>query len=68
MEPLTISPTHFPTPDGNHSKRTFVELSNRGNTRIDSVGTIKLSDDLTIKYVLYVSEFQVNLLSIIKLT
>ena len=58
----------FPTPDGNHPKHTFVELPNGGKTRIDLAGTIKLSDDLTIKDVLYVPEFQVNLLFINKFT
>ena len=57
----------FPTPNGKHPKHTFVELPNGGKIRIDSVGTMKLSDDLIIKYVFYVPEFKVNLLSINKL-
>ena len=57
-----------PTPDGNRPKHNFVELPNGEKTRIDSVGTIKLSDSLTIKDVLHVPDFQVNLLSISKLT
>ena len=57
-----------PTPDGNQPKHTFVELPNGGKSRTDLVGTIKLSHSLTLKDVLCVPEFQVNLLSISKLT
>ena len=57
-----------PTPNGKCSKYTFVELPNGGKTKIDLVGIMKLSNDLILKYVLYVLEFNVNLLSISKLT
>ena len=46
----------------------FVELLNVGKTNIDSIGSVKLSNDMTLKYVLYVPDFKVNLLSISKLT
>lgn len=60
--------TTFPTCHGKHSKHIFVELPIRGKNRIDSVGTMKVSDDLTIKDVHYVPKVKVNLLSINHLT
>ena len=46
----------------------FVELPNSGKAEIKSTRSIKLSPDLLLDGVLHVSKFQVNLLSVSKLT
>ena len=49
-------------------KHTFVELPNGEKTKIDSIGSIKMSNGITLTNVLYFLDFKVNLLSISKLT
>ena len=47
---------------------TYVELPNGEKTQIDSIGSMKISNNILLKDVFYVPDFNVNLLSISKLT
>ena len=49
-------------------KHTFVELPNGEKTKIDSIGSVKMSNSITLTDVLYVPDFKFNLLSISQLT
>jgi len=51
-----------------HTQHDFVSLPNRGKATIANIKSIKLSEDLNLDGVLHVPHFNVNLLSINKLT
>jgi hypothetical protein len=51
-----------------NTQHDFVGLPNRGKAAIENIGFIKFSEALTLDGVLYVPYFNVNLLSVSKLT
>ncbi|KAI5330645.1 hypothetical protein L3X38_030043 [Prunus dulcis] len=57
-----------PTHNTINTQHDFVGLPNGGKAEIKSIGSIKLSEALTLDGVLHVPQFNVNLLSVSKLT
>ena len=57
-----------PTHNIINTQHDFVSLPNEGKTTIANIGSIKLSEDLKLDGVLHVPHFNVNLLSVSKLT
>jgi hypothetical protein len=57
-----------PTHNQLHTPHDFVGLPNGGKAKIHNVGSIKISKTRTLDGVLHVPQFNVNLLSVSKLT
>ncbi|CAL9007107.1 unnamed protein product, partial [Prunus brigantina] len=57
-----------PTHNTVNTKHDFVGLPNGGKATIKNIGSIKVSETLTLDGVLHVPQFNVNLLSVSKLT
>ena len=57
-----------PTHNILYAPHDFVRLPNRGKAEIHSVRSIKVSETITLDGVLHVPQFNVNLLSVSKLT